>query len=256
MTKELIQAQFGTHAADYVHSPVHAQGESLDALLARLQSDSIRWGLDIATGGGHTALALLPLVKRVVASDITALMLHAARDWLAEKGAENGLFCQHDACLIPFPEGTFDVVTCRLAPHHFPDVTTFLHECARVVRPGGQVAIVDNVTPTEPISSRFINAFERLRDRSHHFELSLPDWEGYFTTAGLSIEHRQQFRKPMDFVAYCDRMGVPARSRTRLRVMLLQAPAEAHAVLNPREVDGRMTFDLGELLIVGRRSAR
>ena len=147
----------------------------------------------------------------VVAGDITLPMLRAARDWLVEKGAENVFFCRHDAGLVPFPKGTFDVVTCRLAPHHFPHVTTFMHECARVVRPGGQVAVVDNVAPPEPISARFINAFERLRDRSHHFELSLPDWEAYFTTAGLSIEHRQQFRKPIDFVAYCDRMGVPAR---------------------------------------------
>jgi hypothetical protein len=51
-------------------------------------------------------------------------------------------------------------------------------------------------------------------------------------------------------------MSVPERTRTRLRVMLLQAPAAARAALNPREVDGRMTFDLGELLIVGRRAAR
>ena len=256
MTNELIQAQFGPRAMDYVRSSVYARGESLGALLARLQRDPIRLALDIATGGGHTALVLSPLAKRVVASDITGPMLRVARDWLAENGAENGLFCQHDAGLMPFPEGTFDVVTCRLAPHHFADVGVFLHECVRVVRRGGRVAVIDNVTPPESLAVRFINAFERLRDRSHNFEHSLPDWEAFFSTAGLRIEHRQQFRTPIDFGAYCDRMSVPERTRTRLRVMLLQAPAAARAALNPREVDGRMTFDLGELLIVGRRAAR
>ncbi len=256
MSKELIQAQFGPRAADYVRSPVHVLGESLGALLARLQCDPIRLALDIATGGGHTALALSPLAKRVVASDINAPMLRATRDWLAENGTENGLFCQHDAGLIPFPEGTFDLVTCRLAPHHFADVGVFLHECVRVVRRGGRVAVIDNVTPPESLAVRFINAFERLRDRSHNFEHSLPGWEAFFSTTGLRIEHRQQFRKPIEFGAYCDRMGVPERTRTRLRVMLLQAPAAARAALNPRVVDGRMTFDLGELLIVGRRAAR
>ncbi len=256
MSKELIQAQFGPHATDYVHSTVHARGESLDVLLGWLQRDPIRLALDIATGGGHTALALSPLAKRVVASDITVPMLRVARDWLAKKGAENGFFCQHDAELIPFPESTFDVVTCRLAPHHFPDVTAFLDECVRVVRHGGRVAIIDNVIPADPVAARFINAFERLWDCSHHFGFSLPDWESFFNTAGLTVEHCQQFGKPMDFGAYCDRMGVPARSRTRLRVMLRQAPAAARYALNPREVDGRTTFDLGELLIVGRWVAR
>ncbi len=256
MNRELIQEQFGPNADDYVRSPVHARGESLDALLGWLQREPVRWVLDIATGGGHTALALSPLARCVVASDLTAPMLRAARDWLAENGAENGLFCQHDAAQIPFPQGAFDVVTCRLAPHHFADVGAFLRECARVLRRGGRLAVIDNVTPPEPLAVRFINAFERLRDRSHNFERSLPDWEAFFSTAGLRIEHRQQFRKPIDFGAYCDRMGVPERTRTRLRVMLLQAPAAARAALNPREVDGRMTFDLGELLIVGRRAAR
>lgn len=141
-------------------------------------------------------------------------------------------------------------------PAPLSDLNAFLHECARVLRICGQLAIIDNVTPPDPMAARFINAYERLRDRSHHLELSLPKWETCFSTAGLTVEHQQQFRKSMDFGAYCDRMGVPARSRTRLRVMLLQAPAEARAALNPREVDGRMTFDLGEILIVGRRSVR
>ncbi len=256
MTKELIQAQFGPPAADYVRSPVHARGESLGALLARLQRDPIQLALDIATGGGHTALALSPLAKIVVASDITAPMLRAARDWLAENGAENDHFCQHDAGLIPFLESTFDVVTCRLAPHHFADIGAFLRECVRVVRCGDRVAVIDNVIPPEPLAMRFINAFERLRDRSHNFEHSVYDWEAFFHAAGMRVEHRQQFRKPIDFGAYYDRMGVSERMRTRLRVMLLQAPAAARAALNPRVVDGRMTFDLGELLIVGRRAAR
>jgi hypothetical protein len=66
MTKELVQAQFGAHATDYVHSDVHSRGESLDLLLGRLQCDSICSALDIATGAGHTALALSPLAKREV----------------------------------------------------------------------------------------------------------------------------------------------------------------------------------------------
>jgi ubiquinone/menaquinone biosynthesis C-methylase UbiE len=256
MSKELAQAQFGPRAIEYVHSDVQARSESLDAMLGWLQRDPIPLALDIATGGGHTALALSPLAKKVVASDITVPMLSATRDWISKNGASNDLFCQHDAGLIPFPDLTFDVVTCRLAPHHFQDLNAFMRECARVLRIGGQLAIIDNVTPSEPMAARFINAYERLRDHSHHFELSPPEWETCFSTSGLTVEHQQQFRKSMDFGAYCDRMGVPARSRTRLRVMLLHAPAEARAMLNPREVDGRMTFDLGELLIVGRRSVR
>lgn len=119
MSKELIQVQFGPRAIEYVHSDVHAVSESLDAMLCRLQRDPIPLALDIATGGGHTALALSRPAKKVVASDISVPMLRAARDWITKNGAENEFFCQHDAGLILFPDLTFDVVTCRLTPHHF-----------------------------------------------------------------------------------------------------------------------------------------
>jgi SAM-dependent methyltransferase len=256
MTNELIQAQFGPRAAQYVRSPVHSHGESLDVMMAMLQSYSIRFALDIATGGGHTALALSRCAKWVVASDITIEMLHAARHWAVEKTNTNVHFCQHDAGLIPFPDGTFDVVTCRLAPHHFPDVRVFLTECARVVRYGGCVAIIDNLSPPVPSAARFINAFERLRDRSHQRQLSLSEWQAWLNVIGLSVEHLQEFRKPMDFIGYCDRMGVPSQVRTRLQVMLQQAPAAVREVLNPRDVDGYSVFDLHELLILCRRCKR
>src|SRR5438067_595275 len=84
--KDRVQAQFGPAAQSYVHSAGHARGDDLRRLveLARLSGDERV--LDIATGGGHTALAFAPHVREVVASDLTPQMLAAAEAFIREQG--------------------------------------------------------------------------------------------------------------------------------------------------------------------------
>ena len=247
-----IQKQFGPHAAKYVRSSYFAKGESLDKMVELLQESKIDRALDVATGGGHTAMRLCSISNNVVAGDITGPMLKAARQLLVDNSASNICCCQHDAHMLPFPNRTFDLVTCRIAPHHFTDVVSFLEEVVRVTRLGSTVGIIDNCTPVNPLVARYINAYERLRDSSHHYSHTCSDWKSFFDGVGLRVEYLQEYRKTLNFRAYCDRKAISAFRRTQLKVMLLQAPEAALAYLNPRNVDGEFVFDLQEVLIIGR----
>src|SRR6185295_10102201 len=147
--RDIARRQFGAHAKEYVKSVHHAKGESLDRLIA-LTAPRPEWRvLDVATGGGHTALALSPLVKEVVATDLTPEMLKEAREFLLSKGARNVEFHEADATALPFPDSEFHLATCRIAPHHFPDVGGFVKELYRVVRPGGFAVVIDNMVPED-----------------------------------------------------------------------------------------------------------
>jgi protein-L-isoaspartate O-methyltransferase len=95
--RDLVKRQFGAHADRYVASVHHATGESLDRLVA-LVAPRPEWrALDVATGGGHTALALAPLVREVVATDLTPKMLKAAEEFLRSRGVTNARFREADA---------------------------------------------------------------------------------------------------------------------------------------------------------------
>src|SRR2546426_10530938 len=118
--KDRVQAQFGAAAEAYVTSDVHARGESLGILLAEVQPQAHWEALDVATGAGHCALAFAARVRRVVALDLTGPMLETAARLAAERGLANLETRTGDAEALPFPESAFDVVTCRLAFHHFP----------------------------------------------------------------------------------------------------------------------------------------
>lgn len=255
----VTQLQFTANADKYVRSADHAAGASLTRLLEMVRSWPEGPALDVATGGGHTALALAPLVRSVVASDLTGAMLAAARRFAAASAVTNLTFVQNDAGALPFPQAAFRLVTCRLAAHHFPDCALFTREMARVLCPGGLAAVIDNITPADAAAARFINAFETLRDPGHHWEYAVPDWEAFFIAAGLQIVHIETFDKIMDFDRYCERMSVPAHIRLQLRALLWHAPAAARQALAPSfsadPLTGPLTFRLGEILIVGQKAA-
>src|SRR5258707_8069919 len=120
--KERIQARFGASAQGYVDSTTHASGEDLGQIVAWAEGGPDRVALDVATGGGHTALALAPLFERVVASDLTEAMLRSAEALSQRRGATNISFRKADAEALPFGDQEFDLMTFRTAPHHFPHV--------------------------------------------------------------------------------------------------------------------------------------
>src|SRR5690242_9073445 len=110
---------FGPAAERYATSAVHSNPTALSKLveLARPKGGRL---LDIATGSGHTAHAFAPNVERIVASDFTPQMLQVCRREALAKGMTNIDVCLANAQVLPFQDQSFDAVTCRLAPHHFP----------------------------------------------------------------------------------------------------------------------------------------
>lgn len=229
--RERLRAQFGPNAANYATSRVHAAGSSLDRLVELLEPRADWRTLDIATAAGHTAFALAPHVAEVVASDLLDEMLDVARAQAAERGIGNVSFEVADAEALPFDDETFDAVTCRIAPHHFPRPGRFVAEVARVLRPRGRFGLVDNMVGAE--ASGFVNGFEKRRDPSHVRALSMEEWLELIAGAGLIVDSVEARRKRMVFTAWADNMSVPGEVRAELLADLERAPAAAVDHLEP-----------------------
>lgn len=261
--KESVKKQFGDNAAKYVDSKVHAKGASLQRLLELVQPEPDWHVLDIATGAGHTALTFAPHVAHVTLTDITPQMLEKAQGLAQDRGIDNVLFELADAENLPYEDGRFHAVTCRIAPHHFPNIPRFIAESHRVLKSGGVFAVVDNVVPGTHLRGKkanlqreagmYINAFEKLRDPSHARCLSLNEWEHGFNKAGFGDIHSETAPKEMDFDWWAKRMNVMPDDKTRLRAMLVQAPREVADFLTPHFGGDRIKFYLREAIIIGRK---
>ena len=251
MDRQEVKKQFGTNADAYVTSKVHAKGASLERLI-ELTNPQRDWQvLDVATGAGHTALAFAPFVAHVVASDITPEMLQKTAVLAQQRNIQNLTTQEADAEALPFPDAWFDCVTCRIAPHHFPRIDRFVQEAARILKPGGLLAVVDNVVP-EGEAGEFVNAFEKLRDPSHCRCLSITEWEKNFKQAGLEILHSETLDKSMEFTPWAERMVKDDALVEQIREMLIHAPADARAFLQPSATEPLM-FRLVEGIFVGKR---
>src|SRR5215467_13785261 len=165
--KAHVKDYFARTAESYVASFSHRAGDDLERLVELGEWNPQLQALDIATGGGHTALAVAPYVAQVTVTDLTPRMLEKAREYLLAQGVTNAVFQVADAEQLPFADATFDRVTCRIAPHHFPDVTQFTREVARVLKPGGICLLIDCMAPSDPQLDAFDNRVEKWRDRSH-----------------------------------------------------------------------------------------
>src|ERR1019366_2941535 len=133
MNKTLVQEQFGKNAAGYLTSTPHALGKSLERL-GGLTPPQMSWrGVDIATGGGHVAYTFAPHVERVWATDITQEMLDLVKGEASKRGLANVRTTYAKAEALPFEDLSFDLVTTRIAPHHFDSIPEFLDEVHRVL---------------------------------------------------------------------------------------------------------------------------
>lgn len=263
MNKQLVREQFGSNAVTYVNSPTHAHGESL-LRLVQLTAPQPHWRvLDIATGTGHTALAYAPHVAAVIGLDLTPQMLLPAASLAAERGPGNIAFAAGDVDDLPFGDAAFDLVTCRIAAHHFLDIDRFIAESMRVLQPGGLLAVADNIVPGSRLRGKkadrqrqagdYINAFEKLRDPSHTRCLSYEGWCDAFAGRRLGMEASETVDKRLTFETWAARHTPDMR--LRLRAMLLQAPAVAHEFLDPQSSTGVTTFRLREGLFIGRKAS-
>jgi ubiquinone/menaquinone biosynthesis C-methylase UbiE len=249
MNKTLVQEQFGKTAATYLTSTPHALGKSLERLVA-LTAPQKNWrALDVATGGGHVAYAFAPHVERLWATDITQEMLDLVKVEVQKRGLANVRTTYAKAEALPFEDESVDLVTCRIAPHHFDSIPEFLDEVRRVLKSGGVLAVVDNVVPDGSVGD-YVNAFERFRDPSHLRAWTMAEWRTALTKAGFALGHEEQIYKIMEFKSWASRHD--ATMQTLLLAMLTQAMPDVKAVLEPKGAGGDVTFRLCEGLFIAR----
>jgi ubiquinone/menaquinone biosynthesis C-methylase UbiE len=185
-------------AAAYRESATHASGDDLDLVVEWCEPAPGVTVLDVATGGGHVA-------RRLRAAGATVVTVDAA------PGMQPDAIAPADD--LPFADASFDVVACRIAAHHVPDVLAALKEMARVAR--SRVVICDNTFTSESAEEA-----DRLRDPSHVRNYAVPEWHSFFELAGLEVAGEVTMVRETDFEDWLDRTETPAEQRERVRELL------------------------------------
>jgi ubiquinone/menaquinone biosynthesis C-methylase UbiE len=227
--KDKVREQFSRTASGYVRARGFAGGDDLAEAVRLLKPAPEDTLLDVACGGGHTALYFAPLVRSVVASDLTMQMLKKAQEYISDQGGvENVTFREADAEDLPFPAGSFTLLTCRIAPHHFPDVPRALREFHRVLRRGGRLVIIDTLLPDDPEIAEFYQTMEKMRDPTHVQAYREEEWVRMVEEADFIVHETRTLPKTHDFQEWAKRAGMKREAIQRLNRFFIEAPAKAH----------------------------
>jgi len=152
--KAHARAQFEKWALTYDHSLLN-EIVFFPGMRAVLE-EILRWkqrrsaapyhALDVGCGTGSLLATLTrdPDAVRLVGLDYAAEMVRRTHDKLAALDTPERVAAVHgDAEHLPFPDGSFDVLTCCHSFHHYPHQAAVLAEFRRVLRPGGVLVLID-----------------------------------------------------------------------------------------------------------------
>jgi len=202
-------------------SPTHREGPDLDLVVEWCEPAPDVKVLDVASGGGHVA-------RRLREEGCTVVTVDPAPGMKADVVAP----AEH----LPFEDGSFDVVTCRIAAHHFADIRAAVAEMARVSN--RLLVIEDNVFRGEDVEEA-----EKLRDPTHVRCYSEDDWKELVTDAGFEVEQVEHFPRRQSVDAWLARVDTPPGDAARIRELLAD-----------HIEDGQLNF--ASIVLKARRSQR
>lgn len=190
------------------------EGVDLDLLVEWCEPGEGVQALDVATGGGHVARRLREAGATVTSCD-------------PAPGMKPDVICRAED--LPFADDSFDVVACRIAPHHFEDIAAAVGEMARVSKL--LVVIEDTLYDSEPVEEA-----ERLRDPTHVRSYTEDEWRGLLEGAGLEIGETALFEKHHPLEDWLARTGCEGAEAERVRELL------ADHIVDGRYVDRKILF--------------
>jgi len=190
-------------AEAYRQSAAHRRGRDLDLFAEWAGGKTV---LDVASGGGHVATRLREAGCEVVTCD-------------SAPGMQPDVICRAEN--LPFADSSFDVVTCRVAVHHFEGPAAALRELARVSRE--LVLVADNLYLGEAGEEA-----DRLRDPTHVRNYSENEWRGLLERAGLDVEAFEREEKRIQLEPWLERAGCVGEEAGRVRELLADRIEDGH----------------------------
>ena len=163
-----------------------AEAEVENGLRKLFSSRRMRYFLDVGTGTGRMLEVFAPLCECAVGIDISLEMLAVARVNLARAGIENCRVRRGDMYNLPQASESVDAVIFHQVLHYSDDPAMAIMEAARVLAPGGIIAVADFAS----------HQLEHLRSEHAHRRLGFRDRDvlAWFSDAGLDATESLRLR--------------------------------------------------------------
>lgn len=249
--RDLVLDQFTRQAVPFSTAPGIKDEAALRLIVESVGTAPDDTLLDVACGAGLVVCTFAPHVRRATGIDMTPAMLEQARKLQAARGLANVTWRLGDVLPLPFADGSFTIVTCRFAFHHFVDPLAVLREMARVTAPGGRVAVIDSAPAADKADA--FNGMEKVRDPSHVRAMPLEELRGLFRAAGLGEPRVTGYRLEGELESLIARSFPNPGDDETLRKIFADSIASDDLGVGARWVDGRIHYGYPVAILVADR---
>jgi ubiquinone/menaquinone biosynthesis C-methylase UbiE len=248
--REQILDQFTRQAAQFAASPTARSEDILERILRMARPGPHDTALDVACGPGLLVCALARRVRHATGIDLTPAMLEQARATQQAQGLSNVTWDRGDVTAMPYPDGAFDIVTCRFAVHHFPDPLAVLGEMRRVCGSGGRVVVADSAPA--PAKAAAFNAMEKMRDPSHMQALPASELAALFVEAGSPRPAIERTRLALDLDEFLGRSYPRPGDKERLPEMFERALVDDAMDVQPHRDGETILFSVPVAIVAAQ----
>jgi SAM-dependent methyltransferase len=168
--------------------------------------------LDVAGGPGALAGVLAPRVGSITVLDTSARLLE-----FVPEGAGRVL---GRAEQLPFPDASFDLVTCVNSLHHIARPPRALDEMARVLAPGGRIVLEDFIADDDPGRARRWEEIERIRDPEHGRLITAGEPRVPLLGAGLDLDAEEVWQRVFDVDPWLELAGCAGPAAEHARALI------------------------------------
>jgi ubiquinone/menaquinone biosynthesis C-methylase UbiE len=255
---ERVKERFTRTAQQFASFSLAKRSAEAEKLVALAAPRGTERALDVACGPGTFARAFAHRVRWIAGVDVATPMMLRGRATAAEEGIGNLAWGCGNAAALPFAAGAFDLVACGYAVHHFGEPATSLAEMARVLRPGGRLALMDLIVPGEEsaVAGAANNEIEIARDASHETTFFAEGLRALVERAGLRVlasevdERTRTFDDWMQIAGWKPGDEAYARTRELMEKWMAGDVSRFHARPLP---DGDIQFVQTSLLLVAEK---
>lgn len=252
--QKAAQEQFGKQSHRYGKGHILENVEDVQSALSKIDLPKKARVLDVATGGGHTGLYLASLDHEVTLADISQPMLQRATETAASRGLTVQVQ-QHAAEHFPYADSHFDLITCRVAAHHFTSPEKFIAEVWRTLKVGGYFLLIDgSVEDDQAEAEEWLHQVEKFRDPSHHRFLTPQKWSTLCESSGLIVRETTltPFKQP-DLNWYFETAATSEENRKSVLALIANAPKSAKALFQLAEENGKIIWWWQRLTLIAQK---
>lgn len=228
--------------------------------------------LDVAAGTGEPGLTIAAAIPegKVIITDLAEDMLEIARENAMLRGIKNIETMVCDVCELPFPDNTFDAISCRFGFMFFPDMLLAAKEMTRVLKPGGRIAtavwnipeknfwvtaIMGTINRNMELSGPPPGAPGMFRCAENGFMTNLFEQAGLKNTSQKEINGKLNSKTTDTYWNMMTEVGAPivAALSKADDAMKAKIKSEVYELVNQKYPDGNVVIDCSALVIYGEK---